>query len=209
MLQAAASSKMPSSFVINLDRYIIKDVCSKIDRVNEKLGEFLSWCLLAMIIITFIVVLFRYFLNTGWVWMQESVMYLHGIAFTIPAAYSFLKEAHVRVDVLYSQVDFEKRAFCNIAGTVLFLIPTCLLTIYYGFPYVLDSWLNLEDSQEAGGIPAVFLLKSLTIIFPFFLMLQGISKLLNNVFYLLCSRSFPDEEKVNRACTAGIIKDEK
>ena len=140
---------------------------------------------------------------------RNRLCILHGITFTIPAAYSLLKEAHVRVDVLYSQIDFEKRALCNIGGTLLFLLPTCILTIYYGFPYVLASWLHWETSQEAGGIPAVFLLKSLTILFPVFLILQGIAKLCRSVTYLYLGQACTEEERINQACAAGIMKYEK
>ena len=143
-----------------------------------------------MVIVTFVVVILRYLFNLGWIWMQESITYLHGSLFIIACGYTLLKDEHVRVDIFYRPSSTRIKAIINLLGVIFLLFPLSVLIIYYGFPYVVNSWLILEDSAETGGIPAVFLLKTLVILFPILVFLQGISQALRSLLILM-----GDEEK--------------
>ncbi|MDX2470297.1 MAG: TRAP transporter small permease subunit [SAR324 cluster bacterium] len=152
-----------------------------IDETNKKMGDFAGWLILAMAIVTFIVVILRYFFNLGWVWIQDSVSYMHGASFMLAAAYTLLNNEHVRVDILYQPLSEAKKAKVNIIGTSLLLFPFCFLIWFYGFEYVANSWAVFEGSKETGGLGGVYIVKSLVIIFPTLLFLQGVSEIIKAV----------------------------
>jgi TRAP-type mannitol/chloroaromatic compound transport system permease small subunit len=129
---------------------------------------------------TFLTVIFRYVFDLGWVWLQELVLYFHAFSFLLGMGWVLLRNEHVRVDVVYRKLTPSRRIWVDRIGTVLFLFPMCGLILWKAFPYVWQSWQFLEGSSQAGGIPAVFLLKTLLLIFPLLLIVQGIAALLRS-----------------------------
>jgi len=152
-----------------------------IDTMNDVIGRCVSWLTLFMALVMFITVILRYAFNMGWIWMQESVMFMHGFVFMLAGGYTLLAEEHVRIDIFYRPMSKKKQAIVNIIGILFLLFPTCFVIFYYGYPYVSDSWSVFEDSKEAGGLPGVFLLKSSILAFPTFVGLQGIAKLIRAI----------------------------
>ena len=152
-------------------------VLHTIDRFNSWVGELVSRAVLLMVILTFVVVVLRYFFRLGWVWMQEIVIYLHGIVFLLAVPITLIKDGHVRVDIFYRDFDAKKKAWINLIGAAVLLIPTCLLVFLESFPYVVDSWRVLEGSKDGGGLEAVFLLKTALLVFALLTLLQGLSLL--------------------------------
>jgi TRAP-type mannitol/chloroaromatic compound transport system permease small subunit len=136
-------------------------------------GKTVAWLTLAMVLLTFTIVVLRYGFNLGWIWLQESLTYLHVAVFTVVAAWTLQLDGHVRVDVFYTQMNARKRALVELAGTSLFLVPFCVFLLVIAWPYVANSWKLLESSREAGGLPLVFLLKSLILVMPLLLLCQA------------------------------------
>ncbi|TNF83736.1 MAG: TRAP transporter small permease subunit [Gammaproteobacteria bacterium] len=128
-----------------------------------------------MALITFAIVLFRYGLNLGAIAVQESVLYLHAIAFMLGIPYALKTDEHVRVDVVYSRLSTRPRAWVNLLGHCLFLLPVAASLLWLSLPYVGASWRVLEGSPEVGGIPGVFLLKTLIPVTSALLFLQGLA----------------------------------
>ena len=144
-----------------------------------------------MVLITFLVVIFRYVFNIGWVWMQEIVLYMHAFVFLVGAGYTLFKDAHVRVDIFYRRLSDRKKAWVNLLGSIFLLFPTCGLIFYQACPFVLDSWKVLEGSKDGGGLEGVYLLKTTILIYCALLLLQGVS---------ICGRSLillKEKEKEN------------
>ncbi len=127
-----------------------------------------------MVLLTFTIVVLRYGFNLGWIWLQESVTYLHVAVFSIVAAWTLQQDGHVRVDIFYAKMTDTNRARVDLLGSLLFLIPFCIFMLIIAWPYVANSWKLLETSREAGGLPFVFLLKSLILVMPALLMGQAI-----------------------------------
>lgn len=127
-----------------------------------------------MVLLTFAIVILRYGFNLGWIWLQEAVTYLHVTVFMVVTAWTLQQDGHVRVDIFYAKMPVRKRALVDLLGTLLFLVPFCLFVLVTAWPYVASSWKVLEGSREAGGLPLVFLLKSLILIMPVLLLLQSI-----------------------------------
>jgi TRAP-type mannitol/chloroaromatic compound transport system permease small subunit len=147
-----------------------------IDRLNHRIGVSVAWFALAMVLIQFLVVVLRYVFGVGSLFLQESIVYLHGTMFMLGSAYTLLHNGHVRVDVFYREADPRWKAKVDFAGHVFFLIPVCVLIFIYSWPYVVSSWASLEGSRETSGIPAVFLLKTVVLLFCVLMVLQGLAQ---------------------------------
>lgn len=135
----------------------------------------LRWLALIMVLLTFAIVILRYALNSGGILLQESVMYLHGTLFMLAIALGVGDNTHVRVDILYSRRSPEQQAWIDLVGHLLFLLPVAGFMIWVSLPYVSNSWQILEGSSEVGGIPGVFLLKTLIPLTGALLFCQGIA----------------------------------
>ncbi|QOL26997.1 TRAP transporter small permease subunit [Thalassotalea sp. LPB0316] len=152
-----------------------------IDTITDRLGRAIIWLTLVMVLLTFLIVLLRYGFNIGFIAMQESVLYLHGIVIMLGAAFALKEDAHVRVDIFYQKFSQKQQALVNALGIIFLLLPVCLFFFYISLDYVLASWRVLEKSSEAGGLPFVYLNKTLLLLLPLTLFLQGISELCKSV----------------------------
>lgn len=155
-----------------------------INRINGAIGRGVAWCALGLVAVQFVAVFQRYVFGIGWIWVEESIVYLHATLFMAGAAYTLLQDGHVRVDILYREATPRRRAWVDLTGTVVFLWPVSVLILDRAWPYVQSSWAILERSPETSGIPAVFLLKSLILVFAVLLALQGLSMVIASLSVL-------------------------
>jgi TRAP-type mannitol/chloroaromatic compound transport system permease small subunit len=137
------------------------------------LGRGVSWLTLVMVVLTFAIVVLRYGFNQGWIWLQESVTYLHAAVFMVAAAWAFQTDDHVRVDIFYRDHSSRYKDWVNLLGTLFFLMPFSIFLLVVAWDYVAASWGTLEGSMEAGGLPLVFVLKGLILVLPVLLLLQA------------------------------------
>jgi TRAP-type mannitol/chloroaromatic compound transport system permease small subunit len=144
------------------------------------IGKLCRWFSLAMVIVTCSVVILRYIFDYSSIAMQETVMYLHASLFMLGAAYTWQQQGHVRVDVLYHKWPKPIQQRIDLFGTLFLLLPTCIFLIYISWDYVLISWSYSEKSHEAGGLPFVYLLKTLIITLPLLLIIQATSNVLGH-----------------------------
>jgi len=147
---------------------------NNIERFIDWSGRTVSWLTLLMVVVTFIVVVLRYVFDIGWIALQESVTYMHAMVFLVGASWALQQEAHVRVDIFYSRFSSKTKAWIDLSGSLLLLLPVVTFTAWISWEYVVDSWQVLEGSREAGGLPAVYLLKSLILVLAIMLILQAI-----------------------------------
>jgi TRAP-type mannitol/chloroaromatic compound transport system permease small subunit len=155
-----------------------------VDALIRRIGEAIAWLSLLMVLITFLVVVLRYVFSQGSIAVQESVTYMHATLFMVAIAYTLGRDGHVRVDIFYHRFSRRGRAWVDLLGTVVLLLPVCGLIIWLGWDYVVESWRVQEGSREAGGLPGVYLLKTLILIMPTLLMVQGLIWALRNGLYL-------------------------
>lgn len=153
---------------------------SLLEKIVELSGKAVAWLTLLMVLLTFAIVVLRYGFNLGWIWLQESLSYMHSMVFMLAAAWTLQDDGHVRVDIFYRDRSSRHRALVNFAGTIVFLIPLCLFLIIIGWEYVYSSWSLLEKSREAGGLPFVYLFKSLILLLPILLLLQAVPNLVKS-----------------------------
>jgi TRAP-type mannitol/chloroaromatic compound transport system permease small subunit len=147
-----------------------------IDALSARVGGAVGWLALAMVLVTFSVVVARYGFDTGWIAAQESTTWMHALMFMLGAAWALRTGDHVRVDVLYRKLSPRRQALIDLLGTLLLLMPFCAYLAVQAWPYVLQSWRIGEHSREAAGLPALYLLKSAILAMALLLMLQGSSE---------------------------------
>ena len=161
-------------------RSILNSVPDAVDTISIVSGRITSWLTLIMVIVTVIVVVMRYVFDAGAVWLQESVVWMHAVVFMVGAAYTLQQDEHVRVDILYRGMSERRRAWIDLLGTLLFLLPLSAFLGYKSWDFVAVSWQLAESSREPGGMPYPFvpLLKTVLLVMPLLLLLQGVGMLI-------------------------------
>lgn len=165
-----------------------------IDWVIGGIGRLTAWLALAMVAIGGWNVVGRYV--GKWVGQNlasnsllEGQWYLFDVLFLLGAAYTLQKNDHVRVDIIYKSLGDRQRAWVNLLGTLLFLLPFCGLVIFYSWGSVLNSWQIWETSPDPGGLPR-YPIKTMILVSFGLLILQGLSEAIKNLA-LICGPSIP------------------
>ena len=158
----------------------LKTALSAVEKFTEVTGRFISWATVTMVILVVLVVITRYFLGLGSIALQESVTYLHCLVFMMGIAFTLKHDGHVRVDIFYRGFSPRCKALVNLIGALLFLIPFCLLIFFTSWDYVFSSWVIRETSAENNGLPFIYLLKTLMLLMPVTLLLQGIAEIIRS-----------------------------
>jgi TRAP-type mannitol/chloroaromatic compound transport system permease small subunit len=167
-----------------------------IDRLNESIGAAVAWLALFTVLVEFTVVLMRYVFGVGSVKMQESIVYMHATVFMVAAGYTLLHNGHVRCDIFYAVASPRRQALIDLFGVAVFLLPTCALIAWMAWPYVAAAWAVREGSPEGSlGIPGVYLLKSIILVFAGLIALQGIALALHSALRLAGIESATADEE--------------
>lgn len=159
------------------------EIGARIDRLSIVTGRAVAWLTLAMVLVTFVIVVLRYVFDVGFIWLQETLTWFHAVVFMLGAAYTLQQEEHVRVDIFYRNMSERHRAWVNFLGVILFVFPMCAFFVWTSWGYVISSWIIGEVSRNAGGLPYPFLplFKSLLLLMPVTVALQGVSLLLKSL----------------------------
>lgn len=168
-----------------MQKRAIETGADTLDQFIDWTGRQVSWLVLAMVLVTFTVVLLRYAFDIGWIALQEAISYMHSCIFLLGAAYTLNHNKHVRVDIIYSYLGRRGRAWIDLLGHIFILIPVMVFIFWVSWPYVMDAWQVQESSREAGGLPGVYLLKSLILAMCLLLTIQALSLCLRQVVILL------------------------
>jgi TRAP-type mannitol/chloroaromatic compound transport system permease small subunit len=153
-----------------------------LDRFSSVTGRLTAWLTLFMVLVTFVIVVMRYLFDAGMIWMQESVVWMHAFVFMVGAAYTLRRDEHVRVDIFYREMSASGRAWVDFLGVLIFLLPLCVFLAVKAWDFVAVSWALREVSRESGGLPYPLLplLKSVLVVMPVAVALQGVSLALSS-----------------------------
>lgn len=173
---------------------VSRKIILSIDALNEWIGRTISWLTLAMVLVTFVIVVLRYAFNLGWVAMQESVLYMYALVFMLGSAYTLKHDGHVRVDIFYQRCSAKTKAWIDFFGTLLLLLPVVGFIFLSSWEYAADSWEIKESSRNSGGLPGIYLLKSSIPLMAALLTLQGIALLLRNFLTALGVEIVPEND---------------
>jgi TRAP-type mannitol/chloroaromatic compound transport system permease small subunit len=159
-------------------------LADRIDRLTAALGRAVAWAALVIVLLQFALVVARYAFSAGSVPLTEAVIYGQAVLVTLTAAWTLAHGGHVRVDLFYAGAPPRRRALVDLVGTLLLLLPFMLTLLWLSAPYALRSWAILERSQETGGLPLVFALKTLIPVFALLMALQGVAQAIRAVAVL-------------------------
>lgn len=151
-------------------------IANAIDKLNAAIGRGAAWLALVIIVLQFALVVARYVFSLGSIWLSETVIYAHAALFLLAAAWTLQLGGHVRVDIFYADAKPRTRAWIDLAGALVLLFPVMLVLLWLSWPYAARSWAVLERSQEASGLPLVFVLKSFIPAFAVLMALQGVAQ---------------------------------
>ncbi|MGB8578370.1 MAG: TRAP transporter small permease subunit [Pseudolabrys sp.] len=163
-------------------------LAGRIDRLNVAIGRAVAWLVLAVVLLQFALVVARYLFGLGSIWLTETVIYAHAALFMLAAAWTLHASGHVRVDIFYADASARTRARADLIGALLLLLPFMLVLLWLSVPYAARSWAIFEHSQEASGLPLVFVLKTLIPLFALLMALQGIAQAIRAAAALSRSR---------------------
>lgn len=158
---------------------------TKLDRLAEITGRSVAWAALGLVLLTGIIVILRYLFQYGSIAMQEAMMYINALIVCLGAAYTLKEQGHVRVDIFYSRLQERGRAWVNLLGTLILLLPAMGFILWQSWDYVALSWRIREGSAEVSGLPLVYLLKTGILLLALTLILQGIAEASRNLLILL------------------------
>ena len=159
-----------------------------VDRLTDRLGRFVSWLVLLMVLIGAYNAIVRYLgrftgTNLSSNLYLELQWYLFSLIFLLGAGYALKENAHVRVDVIYGRLGRRARAWINVIGSVFMLIPFCVFVLWVSWPAIRNSWAIREVSPDPGGLPR-YPLKTVIIVCFVLLLAQGIAELLKELRFL-------------------------
>ena len=158
----------------------MKNIANLFDNINRYTGYLCAFLVVLMTVNVFIVVFLRYLFGISFIWLQETYVWMHAYIFMAGGGFTYLNDAHVRIDIIYRSSSKVYKAIVDLVGNIFLLMPFLYIIWSYSFPFVYKSFQINEVSREAGGLPMLFLLKAAILIFAFLLFIQALSKLINN-----------------------------
>ena len=159
------------------------------DSLIERLGNVLNLLMIALVCVVIVVVIGRYFFDIGSIALQELTTYLHATIFMLGISYTLKHDGHVRVDIFYRNFSEKRQALVNVIGGLVFILPISIFIVWSSWDYVLASWSIMETSTENNGLPFIYLLKTVMLIMPFLLTIQGLITVAKNLLALCGSPS--------------------
>ena len=162
----------------------MEKLANTIDKLNAAIGRGAAWLALVIVVLQFALVVARYVFSLGSIWLSETVIYAHAALFLLAAAWTLQLGGHVRVDIFYADATPRTKAWIDLIGALALLFPVMLVLLWLSWPYAARSWAVLERSQEASGLPLVFVLKSFIPAFAVLMALQGVAQAVRAVLVL-------------------------
>jgi TRAP-type mannitol/chloroaromatic compound transport system permease small subunit len=161
----------------------VRELARRIDAFQERVGRGVSWFMLALVLVVFTDVVFRYLFSRSFVFVQELEWHLFGLVYLLAAGYTMLHNEHVRVDILYARLSPRRKAWMDFILLWVFFFPSCLLVLYTTWPFVRNSFMVNEGSPDPGGIPARWVIKSMILVGFALLVLQGIAEAIKTFYW--------------------------
>ena len=156
---------------------LLRSFVNGVGKINESIGRAVAWLTTLLVLLVCGDVLMRYWFNTTAAWVMELEWHLFALVFLLGAAYAFQQDRHVRVDLFYDRFSPRDRAWVNLVGGMVFLLPWCLVLVYVGWQYALGSYYIGEGSPNPGGLPHRFLIKGSIALGFLLLLLQALASI--------------------------------
>lgn len=155
-----------------------------INLLNRIIGNVFMWLAVAIVAVCFWVVIERYFFANTRLWMQDLYPWMNGVMFTAVAGYALYRNDHVRVDIFYRPASNLRKAWLDLLGVCIFLMPFAYVVWTYCFNFVQRSIRLMEASANPGGMPGLWVLKSFILVFAVVIALQGIAMAIRSILII-------------------------
>jgi TRAP-type mannitol/chloroaromatic compound transport system permease small subunit len=156
-----------------------------VDGLNRMIARAAAWLMLATVLICAGVALGRYLLGFGRIWLQELYVVCFAVGFMLTAAYAYAQDDHIRIEIFHQRMSPRAKAWIEILGCLLFLLPWLAVVAWSSLPFVRLSWLVREPSSQPGGLPGIYLVKSVLPLFAGLMALQALAVIGRNALLLL------------------------
>jgi len=160
-----------------------------IDSGINRIGRIVSWVWLALLIVIVANVTLRYVFGEGRVEFEEIQWHLYSLGFLVGLSFAYSSDNHIRVDVLHERLSPRRKAWIELYGILLLLLPFLTLVIVFSLPFVADSFRFGEISQAPGGLPYRWAIKAVLPIGFFLLLLATLSRLSRVWTFLFLSKA--------------------
>jgi TRAP-type mannitol/chloroaromatic compound transport system permease small subunit len=167
-----------------LSKTLLK-VSSKLEKILEFIGKIGAWLSLPLIAIIIFDIISRRFFVLGSTKLQEMEWHLHAALFLLALGYAYVKNSHVRIEVIRESFSTKLKAILEVIGVLFFILPYTGLIVYFGFDFVSRSFHMNEVSSALTGLSHRWVIKSFVPMGMAFLWLAGISVLCRNIAYLI------------------------
>tara|TARA_B100000900_G_scaffold282078_1_gene241378 strand:+ start:4122 stop:4595 length:474 start_codon:yes stop_codon:yes gene_type:complete len=137
-----------------------------IEKYINIIGKSISCLIPLMTLLMIVVIVSRYFFDSGRTDLQELVMYFHSLVFLGCAGYVFNQDEHVRVDIFYREASTKYKNIVDLVCGIIFLLPVSAVILYFSIDLVSMSWSIKESSTEPGGLAYVYIQKTFIYFFP-------------------------------------------
>ena len=148
---------------------------ARLESINRGVGRVVAWLTLATVLICFATVYLRYAVGIGLIWLQESYVWTHALAILLGSGYAFLNGGFIKVDMVYNRLSDRGRAWVDLGGVIVFLVPFVTMIATSGWGFFLSSWRMAERSAYEGGLPALYVLKGMLMVFAVLVAVQGLA----------------------------------
>ncbi len=156
----------------------MKTIIHHIDRINETVGRVVAWFNIALIILVCFDVTRRYLFKDSAAWIMELEWHIFAMIFLLSAGFTLKHDKHVRVDLFYEKFSEREKAWINVFGGIIFLLPWCIIVIYTGYDYAQSAFVIGESSPDPGGLPGRYVIKAAIPLGFLLLFLQGLAMIL-------------------------------
>ena len=153
----------------------ISTVVLGLDWLNERIGRAVAWLILLMALNVAAAAVLRHVFGVEFIWLREAYTWMHGLVFMLGAGYTLLHDGHLRVDAVYRSRNARSKAIADLFGVIFFLIPFIAMVAWVSWPYVAAAWERFDGAREIGGLPGLFLLKTVILVFCLLVGLLGLA----------------------------------
>ena len=176
-----------------------------IDGLNERVGRGIYWLILAAVLVSSINAVIRKAFDMSSNAFLEMQWYMFSAVFLLGAGYTLMRQEHIRIDVVYGRFSRRTQVWIDIFGTVVFLMPMCLMFIYLSWPFFMHSIQGGEVSANAGGL-ILWPVKALMPLGFVLLMLQGCSELIKRLAFQAGQAPDPGEKKQDKSAEEELAE---
>lgn len=160
-----------------------------VDPAIRWFGSAISWFWIALMLVIVINVAMKNFFGDGRIEFEEIQWHIYSALFMLGLSYTLTVDDHVRVDILYGSFSTRTKAWVDFFGIILFLLPFCGILIYYGIPFIVDSYNTAERSSAPAGLANRWMIKAMLVVGIALLAIAALSRMSRIIALLFLGRT--------------------